>query len=114
MRVRYRNCLEREELVTSTDFVEIRFVFPFSARTLPAGSRLRVIVHSPSSLALCRHFNSERPVADQSAADARTAHIRLLHEAEHPTGLRCRFPVLEAPPPVEDAFRGASGSSPVK
>lgn len=88
VRVRYRHSLQREELLRSTDPVEIRFVFPFSARTLPAGSRLRIIVRSPSSLVLCRHFNSDRPVADQSADDARTAHIRLLHDAEHPSRLQ--------------------------
>ena len=38
-----------------------------------------------SSSFLARNFHSERPVADQSARDANTAHVRLLHGAAHPS-----------------------------
>ena len=87
VRVRHRNGLGREELAESGEAFELRFVFPFMARTLPEGSRLRLIVRSPSSIFWGRHFNSGRPVADQSKDDARTAHVELLHDAEHPSRL---------------------------
>ncbi|MCP4663081.1 MAG: hypothetical protein GY856_47425 [bacterium] len=53
-------------------------------------------MRSPSSIFLGRHFNAGRPVADQSAQDARTAHLRLLHDAIHPSRLEVPLRVHES------------------
>jgi predicted acyl esterase len=54
---------------------------------LSKGSRLRLVLHSPNSIYLQKNYNSGGVVAEETASDARTAHISLHHDAEHPSFL---------------------------
>ncbi len=87
MRARYRTNLRRETLVPSGLPLEYSFELPFVARVLPTGSRLRLIVRSPNSIFLERNWNGGGVVADESGKDARTVHVTLLHDREHPSRL---------------------------
>ncbi len=51
------------------------------------GSRLRLTFASPNSIQLQKNYNSGGVVADETGADAHTAHITLYHDAEHPSYL---------------------------
>lgn len=88
LRARYRNSLEKAELVQSGK-VE-RYVFdgsPWFSRQVSKGSRLRLVISSPNSIYLEKNYNSGGVVADETAKDARTAHITLYHDAERPSAL---------------------------
>ncbi|MFH1566516.1 MAG: X-Pro dipeptidyl-peptidase, partial [Gemmatimonadota bacterium] len=52
-----------------------------------AGSRLRLTVSGVNSLWWERNYNSGGVVADETAADARPAHITLYHDRAHPSRL---------------------------
>ncbi len=62
----------------------------FVARRLSKGGRLRLIVTSPNSIYLEKNYNSGGVAADATSKDARTAHIKVLHDSAHSS-------VLEAP-----------------
>ena len=88
LRARYRNSLEKAELVQPGK-VE-RYVldgFSWFSRQVSKGSRLRLVISSPNSIYLEKNYNSGGVVADETAKDARTAHITLYHDAEHPSAL---------------------------
>jgi putative CocE/NonD family hydrolase len=88
LRARYRESLEKETLVKSGDVLRYDFTgFSWFARRLQKGSRLRLVVASINSPAYQKNYNSGGVVADESAKDARTAHIQLWHDAEHPSAL---------------------------
>jgi hypothetical protein len=57
------------------------------------GSRLRLLLISPNSFALEKNYNSGGVVAEESAKDARTAHITVYHDAQHPSVLE--IPVVK-------------------
>jgi putative CocE/NonD family hydrolase len=80
LRARYRNDETRSELVplgVSQDYVFDRFYF--NARTLPAGSIIRMlVVPLGASLHNQRNRNSGGPVADETAEDNRIATIEVL------------------------------------
>ena len=61
--------------------------FYFFARTLEKGSRLRLVVGCLDSPALQKNYNSGGVVAEETAEDARTATVKLYHDAEHPSVL---------------------------
>lgn len=86
-RARYRTSLEKERPVPSGVPLDYAFELPFVARVLPAGSRLRLIFRSPNSIFLERNWNGGGVVAEESGQDARTAHVTLLHDREHPSRL---------------------------
>ena len=64
--------------------------FRFMSRRVAAGSRIRLLITSPNSIQFEKNYNSGGPVAWETATDARTAHLKLHHEAE-------RWSVLELP-----------------
>jgi hypothetical protein len=45
------------------------------------------VVSCPNSLHLQKNYNSGGVVADETAKDARVAHVALYHDAEHPSVL---------------------------
>jgi predicted acyl esterase len=47
------------------------------------GSRLRLVVSAPNSIYFEKNYNSGGVVANETATDARTAHIRILHDDQH-------------------------------
>jgi putative CocE/NonD family hydrolase len=88
MRARYRHSLERGEAVPANVPVEYRFTGDqwFAVRA-PKGSQLRLIVSALNTPSLEKNWNSMKPVAEQSGADARVAHVKLLQGKEQSSTL---------------------------
>lgn len=61
--------------------------FTFFSRRVSRGSRLRLVFECPNSIYTQKNYNSGGVVAEESAKDARTAHVALYRDAEHPTHL---------------------------
>jgi len=88
MRARYRHSLETEELVTPGRVERYDFTrFTWFSRRVSQGSRLRLVVSSLNTSQLEKNYNSGKPVAAESGADARVAHVTLYHDAERPSAL---------------------------
>ena len=88
LRARYRDSLEKESLVPQGKIVRYDFTgFSWFSRRVSQGSRLRLVVSCPNSIHLEKNYNSGGVVADETAKDARTAHVVLYHDAEHPSTL---------------------------
>lgn len=82
LRARYREGRDHQALVTPgqpTLFVFDRF--RFVSRQLAKGSRIRLVVQSPSDVGLETNYNGGGVAARETRRDARTANVRLLHEA---------------------------------
>jgi putative CocE/NonD family hydrolase len=96
LRARYRESPAREELVKpgTVNRYELK-AFLFTSRRLAAGSRLRLVFGAANSIYLEKNYNSGRPVEAETKKDARTAHVRLYHDAKHPSFLE----MPEVPPP---------------
>lgn len=88
MRARYRESLREEHLVKPGEINRYVFDgFTFFSRRIAKGSRLRLVFSSPNSIYLEKNYNAGGVVADESGKDARTAHVKLFHDAEHPSAL---------------------------
>ncbi len=88
MRARYRESPYAEKLVRAGEINRYDFnEFLFFSRRVAKGSRLRLILSSPNSPSVQKNYNSGGTVAAESKKDARTAHITLYHDAEHPSFL---------------------------
>ncbi len=88
MRARYRESLRQEKLVKPGEINRYEFnSFRFFSRRIAKGSRLRLVLRSPNSIYWQKNYNSGGVVAEESGKDARTAHITLYHDAEHPSFL---------------------------
>ena len=61
--------------------------FQYFSRRIAKGSRLRLLMECPNSTAVEKNYNSGGVVAEESGKDARTAHITVYHDAEHPSAL---------------------------
>lgn len=88
IRARYRTSLERAVPVTpgkveDYDFGEGQW---FAIRA-PKGSRLRLLVFSVNEPGAQKNWNSMKPIAEQTSADAHREAIRLVQTAEHPSTL---------------------------
>jgi len=84
MRARYRLSLDRETLVDRNQIHRYEFdTFNFVSRRLPKGSRLRLVLRSPNSIYYQKNYNSGGVVHEECAQDARIAHVRLYHDAQH-------------------------------
>ena len=86
MRARYRRSLRMPELVPpgKEDLYEFTN-FTWFSRRLAKGSRIRLVFECPNSIQLQKNYNSGGDVSSESAKDARTAHVTLLHDAAHPS-----------------------------
>jgi uncharacterized protein len=94
MRARYRESLRQEKLVTPGKTEKYVFDnFTFFSRRVAKGSRLRVFVHCPNTPSVEKNYNSGGVVTMETAKDAKTAHITLVHDAEHPSALE--LPVVK-------------------
>jgi putative CocE/NonD family hydrolase len=94
MRARYRNSLVDEDLITKGKIERYEFKgFTFFSRRIAKGSRLRLVIRSPNSIYIQKNYNSGGAVAEESAKDARTAHITLHHQPEYPSFLE--IPVVK-------------------
>ena len=84
LRARYRESLREGKPVPPGEIVEYVFDdFPFHSRLLAKGSRLRFVVSCVDGLGPERNRCSGGVVAEATAADARTAHVTLHHDAAH-------------------------------
>ena len=94
MRARYRESAREEKLVPIGKPEKYVFDnFMFFSRRIAAGSRLRLVVQSLNSIGAEKNYNSGGVVAKETGKDARTAHIELLHDSEHPSVLE--LPVVK-------------------
>jgi uncharacterized protein len=84
MRARYRESLSEAKLVKPGMVEKYEFSgFMFVSRQLAKASRVRLVVAAPNSRNVEKNYNSGGIVADESAKDAKTAHVTLYHDAEH-------------------------------
>jgi putative CocE/NonD family hydrolase len=98
VRARYRDSLRAARLVTPGKIERYDFTgFAWFSRRVSKGSRLRLLIRSPQTISLERNYNGAGPVAEESGKDARAAHVRLYHDAKHPSALE--IPVAETPSP---------------
>jgi len=88
LRARYRESPRTEKLVTPGEITRYEFKqFWFFSRQIAKGSRLRLVFWSPNSIHLEKNYNSGGVVAEESGKDAKTAHITLYHDSDHPSYL---------------------------
>ncbi|MGH9602440.1 MAG: CocE/NonD family hydrolase, partial [Terriglobales bacterium] len=89
MRARYRESLRQQKLIKPGEILRYEFDgFFFFSRRISQGSRLRLVFKSPNSIYLQKNYNSGGVVNEESGKDARTAHVTLYHDAEHPSYLK--------------------------
>lgn len=94
MRARYRESLRQEKLVTAGKPEKYVFDnFTFFSRRVAKGSRLRLFVSCLNTPSTEKNYNSGGVVAQETAKDAKTAHVTLLHDAEHASALE--LPVVK-------------------
>lgn len=97
LRARHREGLRGEKLVDTEEPLPYEFKnFSFVSRLIRQGSRLRLILRPNDSFAYQRNRNSGKPVADETAADARPVTVRLHHDAAHPSALSIPIGQLES------------------
>ena len=88
MRARYRHSLEKPEPIHENQPEEYDLkAEQWFAHRAPKGSQLRLIVSGMNDPSNEKNWNSMKPVAEQSGADARVAHVQLLQSVEHPSTL---------------------------
>lgn len=86
-RARFRNSPFKEELLKPSQIVEIPFEFNWMARRIPAGARLRLTIAPLNSPNYQKNYNSGGRIGYESIKDARIAHIKVFHDAEHSSRL---------------------------
>jgi predicted acyl esterase len=88
LRARYRESSSTEKLVKPGEINRYEFsAFTFFSRRIAKGSRLRLVLNSPNSIYQEKNYNSGGVVAEESGKDARTAHITVYHDNDHPSSL---------------------------
>jgi uncharacterized protein len=91
-RLRYRESLREAKLVKPGEIVKCDFdPGLFVARRLMKGSRLRLVISSPNSIFWQKNYNSGGIVADETARDARTCHVKVYHDATHGSPIELPF-----------------------
>jgi uncharacterized protein len=87
-RARYRESLQKETLVSPGAVLRYDFdQFPFFSRRVERGSRLRLFLRCPNSIYLEKNYNGGGVVAEETARDARTAHVAVHHDARYPSAI---------------------------
>ncbi|HEY0553697.1 MAG TPA: CocE/NonD family hydrolase [Thermoanaerobaculia bacterium] len=88
LRARYRDSMQKESPVPTGEAVRYDFPgFTWFSRRIAKGSRLRLVVSASNTTEVEKNYNSGGVVADETARDARTAHVTVLHDAGHPSAL---------------------------
>jgi uncharacterized protein len=86
LRARYRVSLGQEKLVKPGEVEKYEFSgFTFFSRKIAKGSRLRLVFSAINSPDTEKNYNSGGVVANETAKDARTAHITVYHDVQHPS-----------------------------
>jgi predicted acyl esterase len=84
VRARYRESLSEAKLVKPGAVEKYEFSgFTFVSRQMAKGSRVRLVVSSMNSRNLEKNYNSGGIIAEETAKDAKTAHVILYHDATH-------------------------------
>ena len=84
MRARYRESFRQEKLVKPGEINRYVFDhFTFISRKVAKGSRLRLVFAALNTIYYEKNYNSGGIVANESAKDAKTAHVTLYHDAQH-------------------------------
>lgn len=100
-RARFRNGPFQSELLKPGETVDIPFEFYWSAWRIPAGARLRLTIAPLNSAFFQKNFNTGGRIGYENIADARVAHIEVLHSS------RLSLPL--AAPASAPARRSGSG-----
>jgi uncharacterized protein len=88
LRARYRQSFRVEKLIVPGEINLYTFEgFTFFSRRIAKGSRLRLIISCPNTIFWEKNYNRGGVVAEESGKDARTAHVMLYHDADHPSYL---------------------------
>jgi putative CocE/NonD family hydrolase len=88
MRARYRESPREAKPVPAGKIEKYVFDnFTFFSRQVAKGSRLRLVIRSMNSTGAEKNYNSGGVVAAETGKDAKTAHITLVHDGEHPSAL---------------------------
>jgi putative CocE/NonD family hydrolase len=88
LRARYRESNRVEKLVIPGEINLYTFDgFTFFSRRISKGSRLRLIISCPNTIYLEKNYNSGGVVSEESGREARTAHVTLYHDKDHPSYL---------------------------
>lgn len=88
LRARYRESLREPKLVTAGEINPYLFDgFKFFSRQIARNSRLRLVIQCPNTVLLQKNYNSGGDVSCETGTDARTAHVKLHHDAQHPSAL---------------------------
>jgi uncharacterized protein len=86
LRARYRESLRQEKLIVPGEINRFEFAgFTFFSRQIAKGSHLRLLIQCPNTIYLQKNYNSGGAIALETMYDARTAHVLLYHDAEHPS-----------------------------
>ena len=84
MRARYRDNLEKETLLKPGEINLFHFKnFTFISRVIEKGSRIRLIISSPNSIYIQKNYCSGGVVANETAKDAHTAHIKIYNDSNY-------------------------------
>lgn len=95
LRLRHRE--GGDELMPAKVPVLLQFPrFRFVSRRIARNSRLRLVVRAPACSFMQKNLNSATPVHLQQPGEERVAHIRVLHDREHPSALRIPVAQQEA------------------
>ena len=87
-RARYREGLRVEKLINTTEPLRYDFDhFFYVSRVIQTDHRLRLVVRPNHTIKWEKNYNSGKPVADETMADARTVTVKLFHDAAHPSAL---------------------------
>jgi uncharacterized protein len=95
-RARFRDGPFKQELLKPGETVDIPFEFHWTAWRIPAGARLRLIVAPLNSPNYQKNYNTGGRVGFENPADARIAHVRILHDGSRASQLS--LPLAAAAP----------------
>jgi putative CocE/NonD family hydrolase len=88
LRARYRESPTREKLARPGEVNCYEFKgFSWLSRQIARGSRLRLVFGAANSIFLEKNYNSGKAQGTERRKDARTAHVRVYHDADHPSCL---------------------------
>jgi len=96
LRARYRNSRWRPEPAPEGEICRYVFEdFPFFARRVARGSRLRLVVRCVNSILYEKNYNTGGVIGEERVEDARVAHVTLYHDADHAS--RIELPLAADP-----------------
>jgi putative CocE/NonD family hydrolase len=94
LRARYRESLNKARPVTPGEITRYDFDgFRWFSRRISRGSRLRLVLNCVNSMYYEKNYNSGGSVESESGKDARTAHVTVYHDPDHPSVLE--IPVVK-------------------